>query len=298
MYIIFPNFNPIIFSIGSISARWYGFMYLISFLFAMWYGKKKNIKNEQKWYKKKIEILLYAIFIGSCIGGRIGYIIFYNFSYFSKNILYSFHVWKGGMSFHGGLIGAIITMFYFSLKYNKKILEISDFITPLVPFGLGAGRLGNFINSELWGRVSTNFPYAMIFPNSQYQDLKIVEQYPHLQPLLNQYGALPRHPSQLYECFLEGIVLFYIIYFFTKKDRPTGSVSGLFLISYGTFRIFIEFFREPDPQIGLFKNIITMGQILSIPMVIIGCIIMFKAFYQKRNVEKNETISCFNKKNN
>ncbi|ADP67914.1 prolipoprotein diacylglyceryl transferase [Buchnera aphidicola str. JF98 (Acyrthosiphon pisum)] len=281
MYIFFPKLNPIIFTIGPVSARWYGFMYVISFLFAMWYGKKCSIKNKKIWYEKKIETLLYSIFLGSCIGGRIGYIIFYNFSYYSQNMLSVFYIWEGGMSFHGGLIGAIIVMSYFSFKYKKKILEISDFITPLIPFGLGAGRIGNFINSELWGRVSPNFSYAMIFPNSQNQDLKEIKKYPELQLLLDQYGALPRHPTQLYEFFLEGILLFFIIYFFSKKDRPTGSISGLFLIFYGLFRIFIEFFREPDPQIGLLKNIITMGQILSLPMIIAGLIIMYKSCYKK-----------------
>ncbi|QCI22875.1 prolipoprotein diacylglyceryl transferase [Buchnera aphidicola] len=283
MYIFFPKLNPIIFTIGPISAHWYGFMYIVSFLFAMWYGKKRSIKNKEKWYKKKVETLLYAIFLGSCIGGRIGYIIFYNFTYFSQNIWCVFHIWEGGMSFHGGLIGAIIVMLYFSFKYKKKILEISDFITPLIPFGLGAGRLGNFINSELWGRVSPNFSYAMIFPNSQYQDLETIKKYPQLKPLLDKYGALPRHPSQLYEFFLEGIILFFIIYFFSKKNRPLGSVSGLFLICYGIFRVLIEFFREPDPQIGLFKNVITMGQILSFPMIIVGLIIMYQSFYKNRS---------------
>lgn len=283
MYIFFPDLNPVIFTIGPISARWYGLMYIISFLFAMWYGKKLNIKNKKKWHEKKVETLVYAIFLGSCIGGRIGYIIFYNFTYFSKNIFHIFYIWEGGMSFHGGLIGAIFIIVYFSFKYKKKILEISDFITPLIPFGLGAGRLGNFINSELWGRVSTNFSYAMIFPNSQYQDAEIIKKYPQLTPLLEKYGALPRHPSQLYEFFLEGILLFFIIYFFSKKNRPTGSISGLFLICYGVFRIFIEFFREPDPQIGLFKNMITMGQILSLPMIISGLIIMYKSFYKNQS---------------
>jgi len=284
MYIFFPDFNPVIFSIGPISARWYGFMYLISFLFAIWYGKKRNIQNKKKWDEKQIEILLYSVFLGSCIGGRIGYIIFYNFRYFSHNILSIFHIWEGGMSFHGGLIGAVITILYFSLKYQKKILEISDFITPLVPFGLGAGRLGNFINSELWGRVSINFSYAMIFPNSQYQDLQIVNEHPELKILLDKYGSLPRHPSQLYEFFLEGVVLFFIIYFFSKKDRPTGSISGIFLIFYGIFRIFVEFFREPDPQIGLLKNTMTMGQILSIPMIFTGLFIMYQSFYKKNRL--------------
>ncbi|QCI16102.1 prolipoprotein diacylglyceryl transferase [Buchnera aphidicola] len=280
MYIFFPHLNPIIFSIGPISAHWYGFMYFISFLFAIWYGKKSNFNNQKPWLKKKINTLLYAIFLGSCIGGRIGYIIFYNFKYFSENILHIFYIWKGGMSFHGGLIGAIITMIYFSLKYKKKILEISDFITPLVPFGLGAGRLGNFINSELWGRIAPNFSYAMIFPNSQYQDLKAIKKCPELKLLFEKYGALPRHPSQLYEFFFEGFILFFIIYFFQRKNRPIGSISGIFLIFYGIFRTILEYFREPDPQLGLFNNIITMGQILSIPMIVIGFIIMFKAYYK------------------
>ncbi|QCI19991.1 MAG: prolipoprotein diacylglyceryl transferase [Buchnera aphidicola (Brevicoryne brassicae)] len=280
MYIMFPNFNPIIFNIGPISARWYGLMYFFSLVFAVWYGKKKVLKN--KIYNiKKTETFIYSIFLGSCIGGRIGYIIFYNFPYYSNNILHIFYIWEGGMSFHGGLIGGIITILYLSFKYKKKILEISDFIVPLVPFGLGAGRLGNFINSELWGRISPNFSYAVIFPNSQYQDLEIIKKRPELKILLEKYGGLPRHPSQLYEFFLEGVVLFFIIYFFTKKNRSTGSVSGLFLITYGVFRSILEFFREPDPQIGLFKNMITMGQILSIPMIILGIIIIFKTFYKK-----------------
>jgi len=277
---MFPNFNPIIFNIGPISARWYGLMYFFSLVFAVWYGKKKVLKN--KIYNiKKTETFIYSIFLGSCIGGRIGYIIFYNFPYYSNNILHIFYIWEGGMSFHGGLIGGIITILYLSFKYKKKILEISDFIVPLVPFGLGAGRLGNFINSELWGRISPNFSYAVIFPNSQYQDLEIIKKRPELKILLEKYGGLPRHPSQLYEFFLEGVVLFFIIYFFTKKNRSTGSVSGLFLITYGVFRSILEFFREPDPQIGLFKNMITMGQILSIPMIILGIIIIFKTFYKK-----------------
>ncbi|CAL4324349.1 prolipoprotein diacylglyceryl transferase [Buchnera aphidicola] len=281
MYINFPHLNPVIFSIGPISAHWYGFMYLISFIFALWYRKKNNINNKL-FSKKEEEILLYYVFLGACIGGRIGYIIFYHFLYFTNHILYIFEIWKGGMSFHGGLIGAIAVIFYFSLKYQKKFLEISDFIVPLIPFGLGAGRLGNFINGELWGRIALNIPFAMIFPQSRYEDIKLTKIYPQLQSLLHKYGSLPRHPSQLYEFFFEGVILFLIIYLFKKKNRPIGSVSGVFLISYGIFRIIIEFFREPDPQIGLFYNLITMGQILSAPMVITGLIIIIKSFHNTR----------------
>lgn len=238
-------------------------------------------KHQKKINKEKIEQLLYFVFISACIGGRLGYIIFYNFSYFSKNILCALHIWEGGMSFHGGLVGAVIAIYYFSLKNNIKILKISDFIVPLVPFGLGAGRLGNFINGELYGRIAPNFSYSMLFPTSYSEDLKIVSKNPQLKSILDEYGVLPRHPSQIYEFFLEGVFLFFIIYFFTRKKRKTGYVSAFFLIGYGILRIIGEFFREPDPQIGLFKNVITMGQILSIPMIIIGCIIIGISNYKK-----------------
>lgn len=238
-------------------------------------------KNEKIIDKEKIDKLLYVIFICACIGGRIGYIIFYNFSYFSQNILCSMHIWEGGMSFHGGLIGATLAIYYFSLKKNIQILKISDFIVKLVPFGLGAGRLGNFINGELYGRVAPNFSYSFLFPSTYSEDLKIARNNIQLQCIFNKYGALPRHPSQLYEFFLEGIILFIIIYFFSKKKGKIGSISAVFLISYGILRIISEFFREPDPQIGLFKNIITMGQILSIPMILIGCIIIFNIYYKR-----------------
>jgi len=248
--------------------------------------KKKTLKQQYSWLKNKIETLIYSIFLSACIGGRIGCVLFYNFSYFSQNILHIFYIWEGGMSFHGGLIGATIAISYFSLKYQKPILEISDFIIPLVPFGLGAGRIGNFINGELWGRVSTDYSYGMIFPNAKQQDIEIASHHPKLQTFLDQYGGIPRHPSQLYELFLEGLVLFLIIYFFTKKNRPIGSVSGIFLIFYGLFRFIVEFFREPDPSVGLLKNIISMGQLLSIPMIIIGLMIMCSIFYQKDGSSK------------
>lgn len=238
-------------------------------------------KKKKKINKDKIDKLLYVVFICACIGGRIGYIIFYNFSYFSKNIVHCIYIWQGGMSFHGGLIGATVAIYYFSVKKKIKILKISDFIVELVPFGLGAGRLGNFINGELYGRIAPNFPYAFLFPNTYSEDLKIANNNTQLKCILDKYGVLPRHPSQLYEFFLEGVILFFIVYFFNKKKRKTGVTSALFLIGYGILRVISEFFREPDPQIGLFKNIMTMGQILSIPMIFIGFIIIFNVYYKK-----------------
>lgn len=242
--------------------------------------EKKLLKKKNKI---KLESFLYTIFLGSCIGGRIGYIIFYNFSYFSQNILCIFHIWEGGMSFHGGLIGAIIGMYCISIKNKIKLLVLSDFFSPIIPFGLGAGRLGNLINGELWGRIAPNFPYAVFFPNAKNQDIELAVKEPQLQLILEKYGALPRHPSQIYEFILEGILLFWIMHMFNRKKRSIGSTSGVFLLSYGILRIIAEIFREPDIQVGFINNYFTMGQILSIPMVICGLIIIFISYYKKQS---------------
>lgn len=280
-YLAFPIFDPIIFSIGPISVHWYGLMYLIGFAFAMWLAKCRAVKPGSLWKTKdEVESLLYACFFGLFIGGRIGYVLFYNFSLFLHNPLSMFKVWDGGMSFHGGLIGVIIIIAWFSNQTHRELLQISDFIAPLIPFGLGAGRLGNFINGELWGRFTINTPWAMLFPGSLEEDIAIVSSDAKLLPLLCQYGMLPRHPSQLYELLLEGVVLFIILNLFIRKPRPTGSVSGIFLFSYGTLRIFVETFRQPDAQIGLFSNIISMGQILSIPMVLVGIIMIIWSYWR------------------
>lgn len=185
------------------------------------------------------------------------------------------------MSFHGGLMGVILVMFWFARRTKRTFFQVSDFIAPLIPFGLGAGRLGNFINGELWGRVTTDTPWAMLFPSSRSEDVALAATDPSLLPLLNQYGVLPRHPSQLYELLLEGVVLFIILNLFIRKPRPMGAVSGLFLIGYGAFRIIVEAFRQPDAQLGLFDGVISMGQILSIPMVVAGIIMMIWAYRRR-----------------
>lgn len=183
------------------------------------------------------------------------------------------------MSFHGGLIGVIVVMIVFAKRTKRSFFQVSDFIAPLIPFGLGAGRLGNFINGELWGRVDPNFSFAMLFPNSRGEDMALLPAHPEWQSLFNTYGVLPRHPSQLYELALEGIVLFIILNLFIRKPRPTGAVSGLFLIGYGAFRIIVEFFRQPDAQFtGAWVQYISMGQILSIPMIIAGIAMMVWAY--------------------
>ncbi|MGL5757349.1 prolipoprotein diacylglyceryl transferase [Plesiomonas sp.] len=247
-YLTFPNIDPIIFQIGPLALRWYGLMYLVGFVFALWLGSRRAAKPNSGWTKDDVENLLYAGFFGVFLGGRIGYVLFYNFDLFLANPLYLFKVWEGGMSFHGGLIGVITAMCIFAYRTHRPMFAVADFVAPLIPFGLGVGRIGNFINGELWGRV-TDVPWAMVFPEG---------------------GPFPRHPSQIYEALLEGLVLFIILNLFVNKPRPTGSVSGMFLVFYGLFRIFCEFFREPDAQLGFFDGWLTMGQLLSVPMVLAG----------------------------
>ncbi len=257
-YLHLPAFDPVIFSIGPLAVRWYGLMYLIGFAFALWMANRRADKPGSGWTRDQVSDLLFAGFLGVVIGGRVGYVLFYNFELFLANPLYLFEVWTGGMSFHGGLLGVITAMFWYAKRHQRRFFAVADMIAPLVPFGLGMGRLGNFINGELWGRV-TDVPWAMVFPNA---------------------GPLPRHPSQLYEFALEGVVLLIILNLFIRKPRPVGAVSGLFLVGYGCFRTLIEFFRQPDAQLGLFEGVISMGQILSLPMIILGLAIMIWAYRQ------------------
>lgn len=255
-YLQFPTIDPVAISIGPLDIRWYGLMYLFGFLFANWLANRRAAQTNNLWSKEQVSDLLFAGFVGVVVGGRVGYVIFYNFDYFIQDPLYLFKVWTGGMSFHGGLIGVISAMLWYARKNQRRFFAVADFIAPLVPFGLGLGRLGNFMNGELWGRV-TDVPWAMIFPGA---------------------GNVPRHPSQLYEFVLEGVVLFFILNWFIRKPRPLGSVSGLFLVGYGSFRFIIEYFREPDVQLGLFADIISMGQILSLPMIIPGILLLIWAY--------------------
>lgn len=280
-YLAFPQFDPVIFSIGPISLHWYGLMYLVGFVFALWLAVRRANRPGSGWTKAEVENLLYAGFLGVFLGGRIGYVLFYNLPVFLDNPIYLFKVWDGGMSFHGGLLGVIVVMFWFAYRTQRHFFQVADFIAPMVPFGLGAGRLGNFINGELWGRVTTDTPWAMLFPGSRGDDLALLPANPQWQAIFDQYGVLPRHPSQVYELLLEGVVLFIILNLFIRRARPLGSVSGLFLMGYGVFRFIVEFFRQPDAQLGLFNGAISMGQILSLPMIIAG-LIMFIWAYRRR----------------
>ena len=287
-YLAFPDFDPVIFSVGPVALRWYGLMYLVGFVFAMWLANRRADKLGSGWKRSEVETLLYAGFVGVFLGGRIGYVLFYNFPLFAENPLYLFKVWDGGMSFHGGLMGVIIAMWWFARRTKRHFLQVADFVAPLIPFGLGMGRIGNFISGELWGRVTLDTPWAILFPTSYSEDVKLAAADPSLMPVLEQYGVLPRHPSQLYEMLLEGIVLFIILNVFVRKSRPMGSVSGLFLIGYGLFRIIVEFFRQPDAQLGLFGGI-SMGQILSVPMIIIGVLMMVWAYKCPGNKKQSNT---------
>ncbi|WWP02194.1 MAG: prolipoprotein diacylglyceryl transferase [Candidatus Dasytiphilus stammeri] len=279
-YLLHPNFSPIILHIGFVVINWYGLMYLISFFVAMLCGLRSP-SNKEEYSQEEIKLLFYVGFIGLVIGGRIGYVFFYNLPIFLKNPEYLFQIWHGGMSFHGGLLGVIIVIKWFAQKTNRSFLQISDFIAPLIPFGLGAGRLANFINGELWGRVTIHLPWAMIFPHSYYDDINFLKLHPEYQSIFKYWKALPRHPSQLYEFFLEGVLLFIILNIYIYKQRSIGRVSGLFLLIYGIMRFIVEFFRQPDIQLGLFYNIISMGQILSIPMILTG-IVLYILPYKER----------------
>ena len=254
-YLHFPEFDPVIFSLGPVSLHWYGLMYLVGFVFAMWLATRRANRPGSGWTKNEVENLLYAGFLGVFLGGRIGYVLFYNLPVFLADPLYLFRVWDGGMSFHGGLVGVLLMGWWWSRRNKKKFMDVVDFVAPLVPPGLFFGRIGNFINGELWGGV-TDGPLGMVFPTG---------------------GPLPRHPSQLYEAGLEGLVLFVVLWVYSSRIRPTGRVSGLFAVLYGVFRFAVEFVRQPDPQLGyLAFGWLTMGQLLCVPLLIAGLWLLFR----------------------
>jgi len=252
-----PKFDPVaIHFTDSFGIHWYGLMYLIGFLAFLGLGRYQ-VKHKPwfNWTNQMIDDALFYGALGVILGGRIGYVLFYQFSSFVQHPLDIFKIWQGGMSFHGGFLGVLFAMYFFTRKYPQPWLKIMDFVAPLVPIGLGAGRMGNFINGELWGRA-TNANYGMIFP---------------------QADMLVRHPSQLYEFALEGVALFCILWWFSRKQRRVGAISALFLIGYGSFRFLVEFTRQPDDYLGLLQLGLSMGQWLSLPMILIGIWMWFKA---------------------
>lgn len=257
----FPQIDPVAFELGPIKVHWYGLMYLLAFFFAWVLGRYRVKKGALDISLERFEDLLFYGIMGVILGGRLGYVIFYKPMYYLTHPLEILSVWDGGMSFHGGLIGVLIAMLYFAHKERKTFFQIADFAAPLVPLGLATGRLGNFINGELWGRV-TNVSWGMVFPNSD--------------------GAM-RHPSQLYQMALEGIALFIILWLFSSKKRPTGQVSAVFLIGYGVFRFLVEYTREPDDHLGFLALGFSMGQWLSLPMIIAGVILFIVSAKQSNH---------------
>jgi phosphatidylglycerol:prolipoprotein diacylglycerol transferase len=254
----FPNIDPVIFSLGPLDVHWYGLMYLFGFISA-WLLARWRVKRYQlDWTQEQISDLIFYAALGIVIGGRLGYMLFYHLPQTIRAPWSVFRLWEGGMSFHGGLLGVVLALLFFTRKTKKPFWQIADFVAPLVPLGLAAGRAGNFINGELWGRV-TQVSWGMIFPN---------------------VDMSPRHPSQLYELGLEGISLFIVVWWYASKPRPSGCVSAVFLMGYALCRLFVECFREPDLQLGFIAfDRLTMGQLLSIPMLVMGILL----WWSKRN---------------
>lgn len=259
--ISYPAIDPIAISLGPISVHWYGIMYLIGFAGAYALGMHRAKRSNGLWTPDMVSDAIFYGALGVILGGRVGYILFYQFPAFVDDPLTIVRIWEGGMSFHGGLLGVIVAMYFFARRYNKHLVDVTDFLAPFVPIGLGAGRIGNFIGGELWGKP-TDVSWAMIFPNDPSQ--------------------LARHPSQLYQFALEGVALFIILWFFSQKTKPRYCLSGMFLFCYGIFRILVEFVRQPDAQIGyLAFGWLTQGQLLSLPMVIGGAALVMYGFKMK-----------------
>jgi len=255
--LIHPQFDPVAIHLGPLAIHWYGLMYLAGFMTFLWLGRRRTATlNDSRIDIKLLDDLLFYGVIGVILGGRLGYVLFYKPANYFAHPLEIFYVWQGGMSFHGGFLGVLAAMAWLAYKKNLRWLQVTDFIAPLVPPGLAFGRMGNFINGELWGRPA-DLPWAMIFPTVDSQ---------------------PRHPSQLYEFAVEGLLLFALLWVYARKPRPTGMVSGMFLVGYGSIRFLVEFTREPDDFLGLLSLGMSMGQWLSLPMAISGVLLMIWSF--------------------
>ncbi|XOV85799.1 MAG: prolipoprotein diacylglyceryl transferase [bacterium] len=265
--VYYPDIDPIIFAVGPLAVRWYGLSYLAGFAVVWWLGKRRAQTHPGGWTAEQVSDLVFYGAMGAVLGGRIGYVLFYNFDVFASDPLYLVRMWEGGMSFHGGLIGAICGVGLLARKTRRRWIDVLDFLAPLTPIGLGFGRMANFINGELPGRV-TESAFGLIYPCQSVMALN--------PQCVGQWEGVARHPSPLYQAFTEGLLLFLLVWFISAKPKPAGFVAGVFLVGYGSFRFCTEFFRSPDAHIGfvLFEWL-SMGQMLSIPMVIAGILLLF-----------------------
>jgi len=255
--LVYPNLNPVAFTFGSIKIYWYGILYLVSFAVIWWLALQRQYQHSH-WTRAQIGDLIFYAALGVIIGGRVGEMLFYEWPEFSAHPLSLFEIWHGGMSFHGGLIGVLLAIYFYIRRVKWSFWEVMDFIAPLVPVGLFLGRIGNFINHELVGRV-TNVKWAMVYP---------------------MFDLQPRHPSQLYEALAEGVILFVILWLYSLRPRSRGAVAMMFLLGYGGLRFICEFFREPENP--LFWHFLTRGQLLSLPMIIIGGVALFFIYRRKK----------------
>ena len=254
----FPQIDPVALALGPLKIHWYGLMYLVG-IGGAWLLLSRRLKAfDPNWTKEQLSDLIFWSSLGVILGGRLGYVLFYDLAAYLHEPLLVLQVWKGGMSFHGGFVGVMLANLWFGKRNGKSFFQLMDFIAPVVPLGLAAGRIGNFINAELWGKA-TDLPWAMVFPTDPQQ--------------------LARHPSQLYQFALEGVALFVILWLYTRKPRPTMAVSGVFALSYGIFRFIVEFVRVPDAQLGyLAGGWLTMGQVLCLPMMLAGIALIVFAY--------------------
>ncbi len=255
----YPDIDPVALNLGVIKIHWYGISYVVGIMAAWFLLRYRGSQTQWGFNSEQVSDLIFYAMLGIILGGRLGSVLFYNLPYYLQHPIEVLYIQQGGMSFHGGLIGVFIAVWFFCHKFKKPFFNVTDFIAPVVPIGLGSGRIGNFINGELWGAPS-DLPWAMIFP-------------------AEAAGQLPRHPSQLYEALLEGLILFVILWLFSARPRPVKAISGLFLLGYGSFRFVVEFVRIPDAHIGyLAFDWLTMGQILSVPMILAGLILIVMAY--------------------
>ena len=271
------QFNAVAFRLGPLQIHWYGLMYLLAFLLIAGLAEYRRRKGRLPVSRDALGDLMFYAMMGVIVGGRVWYMLFYyagGIGWIWRDPLALFKVWDGGMSFHGGLLGVVLAGWWWSRRHRLHPFDTIDFVAPMVPLGLGLGRLGNFINGELWGKPG-DVPWAMIFPGSRDEDLQLAAHDPALAERLQRFGALPRHPSQLYELALEGVAMFAVLWLVSLRPRPRYLVSGLFALLYGCFRFAVEFVRVPDPQLGyLAWGWLTMGQVQSIPLIVVGLVLI------------------------